>query len=79
MITNNQDRTTEVNANDYLGRMEIYNAANLGLNQTYSVVAETEATPPTDVPMKHYAQYDAYTDRLVMTFDKEELSLLKYA
>ena len=76
-FSNKQNRATEVNANDFVGRVEIYNAASLGLNNTYTADLELEGST-TDTELPNKAEYDSYTDRLVWNASSAtEVSLLK--
>lgn len=56
-----------VNANDALGRVEIYNGKAQGLDGTFTVVAGTDDG---DVNLPD-ATYDAVSDRLIFVGDKD--------
>lgn len=66
-IANPKTNKGAINANDFLGGIEIYNAAEWLMNVPYSVEAELDdgsKLPLTD------AYYDKTTDRLVYTNDQ---------
>ena len=65
-IVNKQNRSIEVNNNDFVDHIEIYNAMALDLNNTYSASLEDESG--NDTPLDAKAVYDNYTDRLVWDF-----------
>jgi hypothetical protein len=81
-ITNRRGKDEHTNDNDYLGRIALYNAAALHMNETttmYNVTGETEGDTPSTVDLHVTANYEADSDRLVVDFDWRTLSLLNFA
>jgi len=60
----NKQHIGAINANDYIGGIEIYNAAEFGLNNTAGYSVEATLDDGSKLTLAN-AVYDAITDRLV--------------